>query len=329
MQKIPANYLTAAHIREARAMVREWLCEGLEVRDIAMQISERYRRASPAMRRELGRLLGIVYDFETPETAAECARLFGEHTFGYLGLNVSQSLFVAGYETLERLDWRNRLYVTGPDRYPHFDERITMAMPRIVPDDKLDCVYTLHRSERVYAVMTMNGTVHIFAVSNCGQDMLVDEEPFNDEAPMYFTESTHFKSPVYKVRTISRILEHLFCEVGFPYVHVSPEVIYTNPNAHLINAYDYTGDGEHSGQWAGIDIRILREPKAAPLYPDVRRIATPHTRHLQICELNQMLEECLRAAGYIYFRVTEKNRLLPTPLDIACACDDFEVFATE
>ena len=71
--------------------------------------------------------------------------------------------------------------------------------------------------------------------SHTERDILVDEESFNDENPLYFTECSHFESPVFRITEVRDAFMNKFQDPG-PFFN-SPRILYL-AEANLINEDD-------------------------------------------------------------------------------------------
>ena len=87
-------------------------------------------------------------------------------------------------------------------------------------------------------------------------DWLADEERFNDEEPLWFSENSHRISPVRKAEIAREILENALQDSDLDCA-VKPYVIETNAN--IINAEDMLDI------WNDMDIRVVRTSKGGPV----------------------------------------------------------------
>lgn len=252
MPNIPQKYLNSTSGREALAITRHCLASGMTVMDMASQLTARYRRAGGPVRSHLGRFLTAVYDFDSPDTARDCARLFNLELFD--DLTVSQSIYITGYESNARLPWRKRYSSKVTSCSQVIDPYQSSLWPMTVSPSATDNVLTIDIADAVYAIMTSDGTLNLFVLENTPGDILIDEDPFVDEAPLYFTSSTHFTSPVFRIKLAKQILDHCLMEIGYPHIPVKMTVIFTAHDANLINLEDYTA---HEA-WKDIELLMLK-----------------------------------------------------------------------
>lgn len=300
MEKIPERFLSPANERQALANIRQWLSSGLTVEAMATQITRRYPRCRPATKKYLGKLLASIYDFETPKTAAECAELFGHKVVD--GLSVSESLAIEDSKPKERVF-----------RLLDFDESVSLCdiMGKPFPHDKwpmvLTCgndnmVLTLNEDHNIYAFRDSDCSITIFIVDNCDKDILVDEEPFNDEEPLYFTESTHFISPVFKVRIVKNILDYILEKIGYPRVDINIKVVFSHPGAFLINRDEYEEGGCSEDGWRGVEVLTMSSILPCHAFSSVTRFLTVRDADSDspACDLSVMLINALQATSMLY-----------------------------
>ena len=86
-------------------------------------------------------------------------------------------------------------------------------------------------------------------------DWLADEERFNDEEPLWFSENSHRVSPVRKTDIISVKIQKALEEAGLDF-EVIPYVIIASGN--IINAEDMLD------VWESLDVKVVRFAKGAP-----------------------------------------------------------------
>lgn len=86
-------------------------------------------------------------------------------------------------------------------------------------------------------------------------DWLADEERFNDEEPLWFSESSHRISPVRKVDIARKVLEEKIAEAGLNFT-IKPYVIISIGN--IINAEDMFEI------WDGLGVNVVRIDRGTP-----------------------------------------------------------------
>lgn len=237
MKNIPQKYFNSTCRREALANIRRCLASGMTVKDMASQLTARYRKGGNLVKSHIGSFLTSVYDFDSPETARECAGLFHIDTCG--DLTVSQSVYISGYEENEPLFWRKQYSGDVTSWSQVLNPYPSQYWPMTVAPSASENVLTIDVGDALYAIMHSDGTLNLYVMENCPGDILIDEDPFNDEAPLYFTSSSHFTSPVFRVKVVKQILDHCLEEIGYPYIPIKMTVIFTANDANLINIDDY------------------------------------------------------------------------------------------
>ncbi len=100
------------------------------------------------------------------------------------------------------------------------------------------------------------GALVLRVCNDCAQDILIDEEEFNNEEPLYFTESSHFTSPVFLVTKAKHILNEILTQMGYPYVRIRTELAFVSRYANPYNM-DCMYDIESKGDWLGLDLKVL------------------------------------------------------------------------
>ena len=72
------------------------------------------------------------------------------------------------------------------------------------------------------------------------KDYLVDEEPFDDEPPLYFAENDHYVSPIYRLKQLRKAMMKALSDHSLP-VPMMPWIVLVT-NSELINKDDYDDD---------------------------------------------------------------------------------------
>lgn len=129
-----------------------------------------------------------------------------------------------------------------------------------------------------YVYITLDGfiCVYIDHFKNEENDELVDEEPFNDENPLYFTATSHRTSPVFRTWQIVRELKKQ--------LHTNKVYGVVLTNSHLINKEDFTQI------WAGLDIVVRSELKDIPSSLPFKKLNAINTIEIEIDSLPSVKE---------------------------------------
>lgn len=316
MKKIPQKYLYSTNQREARAFMRQCFASGMTAKDMAAQLTAKYRTSGAAVREHLGKLLSIIYDFDSPETARQCARTFGLSLID--GLSVSESVYIEGYSDDEQIFKRKEFssnvtsYMQVVDPFPSSRWPLTVA-PSTCKD-----VLTISSEHNIYAVMGADNELSLFILEPCPDDILIDEEVFGDEEPLYFTEHSHFTSPVFRINLANRILDHCLAEIGYPHIPVKKRVIFTGNEANLINLEDYRSHDS----WQNVEVIMLKS--IVPTYAinksrcilDKERAPKDFKN-----QLREMLLFSISATAILYESVCrERQTLSVTPKTLSTLC---------
>lgn len=255
MKEIPASYITLQK-KETFLKIRPWIRKGLLDSAMSEQLTKRYTKTqSPTERLFIGRLLTLVY-FRQPQIARTVGNLFEIPKFS--ALTPAESVFVINdmrfnKNYTELLEWEETFPPESSDG--------------IFPEGS--CTYVYHLTDNIYYFKSSEG-VELLRIENCKDDILVDEQRFVEEPPLYFTEHNHFVSPVYKLNVMTQILDYLFNQLGYPPIKILRTAIFTK--AILLNYEDYVekkGDG-----WEGVRIVELKRAKE----PVFKFIEHPETR---------------------------------------------------
>ncbi|MBO4285319.1 MAG: hypothetical protein J5895_03710 [Alphaproteobacteria bacterium] len=129
------------------------------------------------------------------------------------------------------------------------------------------------------------GQVVLCLIDNQSGDWLADEERFNDEEPLWFSENSHRVSPVRKLDLARQKLEDALDDSDFD-LSVKPYLIVTKAN--IINAEDMLD------VWDDMDIEVVRFAKGGPadLRPLSKAIGKADGRlsRNDVSELKKMLK---------------------------------------
>lgn len=322
MKQIPQKYLSATNQREARASVRRWLAAGMSVRDMAAQLTAKYRTSRSRVREHLGMLLSIIYDFESPETSRKCARIFGHDLVD--GLSVSESVFMSGYSEGERIFRRKQFSGAVTSYKPVVDLFPSSRYPFTVSPSVCGDVLTVSGKHNIYAVPGADNELNLFILEECPEDILIDEEVFGDDEPLYFTEHSHFTSPVFRINLIAHILDHCLAEIGYPHIPVKKKVIFTSREANLVNLDDYLSHPD----WKDVEVIMLKT--VIPEYA-IDKSSCILDRKRPIDDLKNQLREMLlfsiSATAILYEAAcNERITLSMTPRNLSALCERKHIF---
>ena len=322
MKKIPQKYLSATNHREARAFMRQCLASGMSVKDMAAQLTAKYRASRSIVREHLGALLSIIYDFDSPETARKCARMFGHDLVE--DLSVSESVYISGYSQDERIFRRKQFSSEVTSYKPVVDSFPSSRWPFTVSPSASGDVLTISREHNIYAMLDAGNELNLFILEPCPDDILIDEELFGNDEPLYFTESSHFTSPVFRINLIAHILDYCLTEIGYPHIPVKKKVIFTSHEANLVNLDDYLSHKD----WKDVEVIMLKT--VIPEYA-INKSSCILDRKRSLDDVKNQLREMLlfsiSATAMLYGAVcNERLTLSVTPKNLSALCRKNHIF---
>lgn len=257
MAIIPTNFFQENYQKEAFSLIRLQLSTTGNVKDMIEEIIKFYETANESQRSYLGRYMSMILDFDNGEYAERCANLFG--IYRKQGLSVSETI-VASINEGEESIYHYNDFSTQILR----DTRLFVKFPAanysgIFSYDVHDHILALSIECGIYLLMHPRGELMILGLENNPQDILIDEEIFEDDtAPLYFTETTHFVSPVFKVNVAYTILQYILKEIGYPAIPVNRKVIFTSPEASLININDFAKE-DSMYKWNDVEVLMAKD----------------------------------------------------------------------
>ncbi len=325
MKNIPEKYYKEENQREALANLRRCLASGMTVKDIAKQLTSKYEHASDSQKKHIGKLLASVYDFESRTTAKACALLFSIKMLN--SLSVGESAYIDGYEDSDMVSFKKMYSLEVIGGMGEVFDNYQGGRSRILSPASNSNVLTISKDDNIYAVIHSKGNMSIFIVESCDTDILVDEESFMSEAPLYFTESTHFVSPVFKIKQVKSIFDYCLKEIGYPAISVNQKVIFADMRANLINRSEYVGEVADRDDWNGIDVIMYKE--IVPDYPisDICDLEYDYCENELKLQLRCQLIHSVGATAKIYNSICKDNKMLKlTPTILSKLCKKNNIF---
>lgn len=147
---------------------------------------------------------------------------------------------------------------------------------------------------RYYLYITLDGFICVYLENirfkDGENDELVDEEPFNEENPLYFTATSHRTSPVFRLWQIVRELKKQ--------LHTKKVYGVLLTNSHFINQEDFLQI------WHGLDIFVKSELKDIPSSLPFKKLNAKNTVDIEIDSLPSIKEY----ADEIQNILTKKSR---------------------
>jgi hypothetical protein len=152
---------------------------------------------------------------------------------------------------------KNLVLPTDVDDTP--DEHV---MKYFTADSYVRCI---SRKHNIHYYRDGAGALVLLGVIPVESAVLVDEEMFGDEPPLYFTELTHYVSPVYLLDRAEILIKELLRIIGYPHLRIRHVVVYDGADCYPINEDDMW---ESDTQWLGRDLDnliISRTPDRVPI----------------------------------------------------------------
>lgn len=216
---------------------------------------KRYGEADEGTKKHLALLSALLYDLiplgEGRQHALLCMSLAGLAEDVPLSLGISEALFFAlGAGT------RKIVLPTDVDDTPN--QNILSYFKKGSHVVKLSARHNIH------CYHNDSGALVLLSVIPVNNAVLADEESFAGEEPLYFTESSHFISPVYLMEKATILLDELLRLVNYPQLRIRHRVVYAGSDCYPINEEEMWDDGP----WTGRDLEnivIHKTPDKIPI----------------------------------------------------------------
>lgn len=249
----------------------------------------KYPDADEAGKRYLSMMSSMLYDLislgQGRRSSLLCLSPAGLAEDVCLSLGTSESIFFAQGGTTKNLS-----LPTAVDDTP--DEHIVKYF-------KDSChVRCISRKHNIHCYRDGAGALVLLGVIPVKSAVLVDEEMFGDEPPLYFTESTHHVSPVYLLDRAEILIKELLRIIGYPHLRTRHVVIYDGADCYPINEEDMW---ESDTQWLGRDLENLiinRTPDRVPI-EGMGREEYP-TSLLEVLQVASRHYDCMEQIGPRY-----------------------------
>lgn len=249
-------------------MIRQFLEDGLNVEDMARELTALYRDSSSKVRYYLGKLLSSVYDFTAQDIATLCAELFDIKK--YPDLTVSESIYISDYEESETLYWRN----TFTDEVTYWEPLVSPfpeeKNPMVIDPAYVGNVLTVDSEDDIYVLRDKDNGIHLFTVEEGEEDILIDEQCFESTPAYYYTATQYFVSPVFRVKRAKQILEYCLKAIGYPYIPVRMTVVFTARKTNLLNSEDFLPGGIFEDSWKGVNVILQKQILPEPVFNNAR-----------------------------------------------------------
>lgn len=265
MKRLINNTLKMLQAGEAKKAIETFCTKSVRYRGedemLLREIRALYRKyldADEAGKRYLSMMSSMLYDLislgKGRQSSLLCLSPAGLAEEVCLSLGSTEAIYFAlGGTTTKKL-----VLPTDVDDTP--DEHV---MKYFTADSYVRCI---SRKHNIHYYRDGAGSLVLLGVIPVENAVLVDEEMFADEEPLYFTESTHFVSPVYLLDRAEILIKELLQIVGYPHLRIRHVVVYDGgADCYPINEDDMW---ESDTQWLGRDLEnliISRTPDRVPI----------------------------------------------------------------
>ena len=174
------------------------------------------------------------------------------------------------YRKLKAEGWSyNEVFFSKTEAYKTFEETCKTLPENPKPLQQLDAqhplakfftditgIFVLSEENRVYAYRDKEGYLVLLSYSDTAHEIIADEEEFNDEPPLWFTEVGHFRSPVWAMKKIRRALNNMITHTGMSRIPIRCELIFTASDGCILNIQDVSED-----QWGPLNLKLYGQKK--------------------------------------------------------------------
>lgn len=233
------GYFSEDNIHVSLRMMRQWQEEGISSNDIVRKCLDVYHDCDESdYSHKLLMLMCAAMDFSDSNQAKKALRQIS------VQLRQSRSVGESVFKELLESDCcapmlkdfnRSIKYDALFTDKPRFSSSHMICRP-------MDSCRMAAISPNVYAYRSHNGTLELILLQECNESVLIDEECFMDEKPLYFTESTHFISPLYRLEEVKYALNYILAQIGYPAIQINLTVYFFDSDAELVNLDEYILD---------------------------------------------------------------------------------------
>lgn len=238
-------------------------------------------------KRALVKLSALLYNMlrkgEGEHAAQRCAKLlrFNDAKSGY---SISEQLYLNSKATPAEIADMDK------DPTPVVDKNPMLIFQRGA------YVVQLGSEPEIFCYKDRDGSLVLLFFIPANDAVLCDEDMFNDEAPLYFTASSHFVSPLYHLDITTSLLHAIMSLVGYPYLRIRHKVVYLN-GAYPINAEDMWEEA-----WKECDMEVI-------VQPTLQDVATIEA--MPIDTFTPTLRQILAAASHHLDNIHHQDKVLP------------------
>lgn len=310
MNTIPKKYLSARLGNESIHLMRKWIGKYGEL--LIMEcLLKAYADAKTVDKTHIGIILSMLFDVRSKEFAMDCANMFGFDP--QPSLSVGESILVNRIKSGYNVAWLKEFSQLVSHWAPLVEEFDSEKYPLIFTPESASKVVCINKEDGIYAFRSIEGSVNIVVINTKQDDILVDEESFgDDEYPLYFTESSHFVSPVFRLRVVSRLLEFILAEIGYPTFKIKHSVVFNAHNAMLINSSEYESGGNNESDWQNISVYMRKDYPNNYIFSSASHFLPGDEIECIENDVATKLIEALAAVSILYSNLSEDKKLLST-----------------
>lgn len=329
MNIIPNKYLSARHGENAIHLMRRWT--GKYGESAAMEcLLNAYKEANDADKSHIGLLMAMLFDFRSNGHAVDCAGKFGVSVRP--SLSVGESILIQKAKDGNEIRWLKDFTQAIHGWTSLVADFDSVNYPLIFTPDAVRQILCISRNDGIYAFRMADGSINFLVINTINDPILIDEEPFGKEGaenyPLYFTESTHFISPVFRLRTVCRLLEFILSEVGYPPIQIKLNVVFNKYNAYLINSTDYEANGAHTSDWQNISVYMRKDYPNDYIFSSVTNFLQCHKMGSNEIQVTSMLVDSLSAVSILYKNISNEEKLLAVSnRELRRFCKKYSIFS--
>lgn len=301
---IAKTLLQARNAARARGMVSKWIDENAPA-EVARFLIDAYSAAKESDKPHVGCLLTMAFDSVAGSSVAtECANLFGVKL--RRARSIAESVCLDAPHEEYTIIWRKRI----SEDYCGY-QMIDLQDIARYPVDLQNCIsgnmIKFGRRDHVYAFRQFDGSVRLLIMDGFSASILADEEPFNGEPPLYFSERQHFVSPVFKLNLARTLIEYCLCRVGYPHIAISKCVYFYSQSAEIINREDI------ADAWTGVEVLLRSRDNIDIVFANQTKfLLDDDETFARENEMSRMLMSAIHAAGALYDEIWRVNRPFST-----------------
>lgn len=305
------EHLEPANIRKTMLLVRKWTSRHDDARTVIAELNTAYKEAGEKERKTIGLLMAMVFDNFDTKLSMECAFRFGHERIS--GISVAESIFCDRYLDNENFIWRRELKKVEQGGLFVLTDEDRKKLTHIVRGGYINRVIPLFKEENesdIYIMRGADGEMRLLTLNTREDDFLVDEAHFNNEIPFYFTDCTHFCSPVFLAKAMKAIINFVLAEIGYPPVKINNSVVFYTNRYRMFDFDKYANGEDETKEWAGVEVRTGPFSRTQALFPHyLRSMVESNMVPDNVKKLNLILFNALKVAGVMFSYMKKHNFL--------------------